>query len=593
MDFDKVAKELNTKYKDIDVRSIRSGDTEGSVVMEIRPSLAYLEHASHIPREFSGKVSASVVYKDILTKQAIDLARKDFDKGKPHKLYQIVNQFYWDQDIFGSYIDTLVYFAASGFHNDCKDEMIKSFYDHWGYDTKIRKTLDQIFLEYFRTGFVRTYRVLGPYEPQVSTLPPVKRKMKSKGNIPIAYQILNPLSIEIIGTLWLKQTRVTMPIDEDMKALVSKPENKLTEREKILLKNLPSDVKMAIKEGKDIVFDPNLIGAIDYMKMDYERYPMPLGTRAFNALDYKKALQMADYSAVDGVTHEILKVTIGNDMYPVTDPNQLEAVVELFNTPSKAFATVWNHTLDIERIEAQNIDKIFGRAKFDQVSRDISGSFGILRPLIDGIVEGDSNAEALKLGVKSVIAKLNYARRDVADWLEGEYKYIAEVNKFNQYPAVRFDDMELRDELLMMNMLQGFADRRFISYKTIQEKLGFDHDYEVRQMTTEKKLVDDGVIGLTGSPYQQSKDSAPTQETQKTPKGTPSEGRPKNKVSPSPKPSTPEGEVTYKTKTEPKRKAASINELQDMILNMDEENLEKLQGIIANLAEIRKKEQIS
>ena len=605
MDLEKTIKEINSKYTNINVKAISPGEKPGSFVMQIRPSVAYLESQSNskIPLEFRDKQLASITtYKDILSRQSLDLARRDFDRGDPHNLYKIINEYYWNKDVFGSFIDVLVSFAASGFYNDCKDDEIKNFYDHWCYDIKIRKVLDQIFQEYFKTGFVRTYRVFGSYVPDVSPLPPLKKKAKSKGQIPIAYQVLNPLSIKIVGSLFLNQTRVSMPIDENMKMLFEKPDFNLTDEEKILLKNLSPDVKKAIKDGNDIVFDPLYIGAIDYMKMDYDRYATPLGLRAFDALDYKSALRNADYSAVDGVARVILKVTVGNDEYPVSDPNQLEAVASLFTSAQDSYAVVWNHLLQIERIESQNTDKIFGKSKFEQVNADISGSFGVVRALVDGIVEGDTSSEALKLGVKSVVSKLNYARRDVADWLEGEYKYIAKTNKFEVYPSVRFDDMELKDEIQMMTLLQQLADRRIISYKTIQEKLDFDPSYELEQMGKEKPLVIDGTIGLYGSPYQKGGGGGLSvvpdnvQPTQKAPKGAPSEGRPKNQPAPkTPAPATPDGEVDYKTKVKPKRqrKAATIEDINKAIGKMTAEDLEKLESIIAKTKEIKKKEEDS
>jgi len=593
MDFDAIAKELNTKYENITIRSIKPSDKEGQYVMEVRPHLAYLEHGRAIPTpaEYANRASASVMYNDALMKMQVDRALTDFSNEKPHNLYELVTKYYWTKDVFGSFIDTLVYFAASGFHNDCPDEDIKAFYDHWCYDVKIRKILDQIFLECFRTGFVRTYRVIGKYEPGISPLPPLKGK-GSKGAIPIAYQVLNPLTIEIVGPLWLGQSRVSMKVDENMKQLMEKPEYKLTQEEKTLLTNLPAPIKKAIKEGEDIIFDAAQVGAIDFMKMDYERYPVPLGTRAFYALDYRDALRTADFSAVNSITHEILKVTIGNDEFPVTGPEQLEAVAEMFNTPERAFQVFWNHTLQIERISAENTDKIFGKSKFEQVNRDISGSFGIIRAMVDGIVEGDTNSEAIKLAVKTVLAKLNYARRLVADWLEEEYVYIANVNKFDIIPSVRFDEYELQDTLAIKNYLMGLADRRIVSYKTIQEELGYSSSYEQETMKTEFPDVIAGYLGIKGSPYQGNSGMlGGNQPIQGTPKGTPSTGRPKNQPSrKKPKPATPEGKTKYQIKTGPKRKAASLEDIENLVLNMGSEELENLEQSIKNLKDIKEKE---
>jgi hypothetical protein len=100
----------------------------------------------------------------------------------------------------------------------------------------------------------------------------------------------------------------------------------------------------------------------------------------------------------------------------------------------------------------------------------------------------------------------------------------------------------------MMTIIQGLVDRRMISYATGQKKLGFDPDTEIAQMKEEMKLVEDGVLGIIGSPFQQSA----KQPVQGTPKGTPSEGRPRGKPA-----KTPEA----KDETVPPKAKASVEDM--------------------------------
>lgn len=580
MDLDKVMREINSKYKNINVDSIEAGEKKGTYTMRLKPHMAYLDpRNTDLPLDYRHKLSSSVIYKDFLRRSDLDLAKQDVIDGKPHKLYETVQEYTWSKSVFGSFIDVLVYFASSGFYNDSKDPKVKLFFDHWCYDVGIRKLLDQIFIEYFKTGFVRIYKVLGKYQPKIKPLEPLKGKYKNVNGVPIAYQVLNPTQIRIDGSLWLNQTRLVMPISEEMKELLEKPEWKLTDHEKNLIKALPGDVKKSIKNGDDIVFNPKNIGEIDYMKMDYERYPIPMAARAFEDLEFKESLKQADYSAVDGVTHEILVVTIGSDEHPVTDVEHLKALAALFNTPSKAYNVFWNHTLKVERVEAQNTDSIFGKKKYEQVNSDLSGSFGILRPLIDGIIEGEANSEALKVGLKTVIARINFARRYASEWLESEYIPIAERLNMDVIPKIRFDDMELKDELQMMNQLQQMADRRIISYKSIQEKLGFDPSYELEQMGRERPLVIDGTLGIQGSPYQSSGGGA----------NPPSSGRPSNEPPKTPEKPTPKGQTNYPTKVKPK-KAASDEDVVNFFADMGVEDLESIAGLIDKIRETKEKD---
>jgi hypothetical protein len=80
-----------------------------------------------------------------------------------------------------------------------------------------------------------------------------------------------------------------------------------------------------------------------------------------------------------------------------------------------------------------------------------------------------------------------------------------------------------------------------LSYETALEQLGFDYNNEFNNMENELPSVLDGVLGILGSPFQQSK----TQPTQNAPTGTPSNGRPKGQV---PKKKQPSTDTKTKTK---------------------------------------------
>jgi hypothetical protein len=264
-------------------------------------------------------------------------------------------------------------------------------------------------------------------------------------------------------------------------------------------------------------------------------------------VEYKNSLRNADLSTLDGISNYILKITIGNDEYPVVSQTELEAVAQLFNTPSKSFDVVWNHTLDIEKIVSPEIDKILGKGKYEQVDDDMTTGLGMARALIDG--GGNMNAGEADLLTKGLMEEIDYARRQVTRWIYREYQQIAEAMGFDRFPKVRWDDGILLDTILYMNTLAQLVDRRMLSYRTSLEALGFDYPNELRNMEEEVSLVEDGVFGILGSPWQQAKSLGVGQQSA-TPDGTPSSGPKKG----TPKTSDP------KTKTSPKKSELSPNQ---------------------------------
>jgi hypothetical protein len=600
-----------------------------------------------VPEEYhtKHKARASVMYRDYLLRSDLDLTKPDVVNEPPHKIYERIRSYYRSKDVFGSYVDVLCDLSISGFENDCEDMKVKEFYDNWCQDVDMEEVLEWIFHEFFRSGFVRTYKVLGKYEPQTNRLSPVdtppepmapkkaqgesdeeyeinkrlwemgevldkqadeekfeyaeRKKRWSKGFIPIAYTVLNPTEIELVGPPVFNQTRVVLRISPELEQLVKREEVKgaLTPAEKNVLDNLPPEIKSAIKSGEDVELDPDCVGAIDNRRMPYEKYAINPMVRALEAVEYKEALREADYSTIDGITSEILVVTIGDKDFPVTDEEEIQAVADLFNTAQKSFGVFWNHTLSVKRLPIENIDQIFGAKKFEQAEVDISGSMRVPRALLDGVMIGSTSKEALSLSVKSLTALINYARRQVTRWLYREYSLIAESYGFKRYPTVRWDTFVLKDELAIKTLLMGIVDRRIASYETVLKLLGFDPGYEKKMMKKEKQSVVDGDIGIIGSPYQKSAGGGgDVQPTQKTPSGTPSEGRPKGQPSPkTPAPATPEGKTKHVIKKETKtvkeeiRQAASLaNTFGDLSLS----DIAKMQQVLSVLKREKENEEV-
>ncbi len=110
-----------------------------------------------------------------------------------------------------------------------------------------------------------------------------------------------------------------------------------------------------------------------------------------------------------------------------------------------------------------------------------------------------------------------------------------------------------------MATVSSLVDRRMLSYNTALEALGYDYDTELKNMQTELPLVEDGIFGIIGSPFQKAAEGPGVQPKQKAPTGTPSKGRPagetKTKKKTNTNPSKQPGTKPSKTK-----KTASIEE---------------------------------
>lgn len=561
---EKMTSLLQEKYPDVGIKSIEVNEKTGQSTFFVEPtrkSLAFIgaNKGGVVPR-MANKERAASITRDYVQRTTLDLGAADPYTQDPKEAFNRAIRYYYVDPLVGSATNLLASLAMKGFENDIDDKDIKNFFDVWTFDVRFDEVLEWVFLDFFKTGHVTTYKVAAKYEPRVSYLSPVpgkksntvnkasgresaaKKNIWSKGHLPISYTVLNPALVNITGNLLFDKVSTTITLPPELTELLKKNSSEQTIEEKELIKALPADLKAAAEKGGEYQLDSRLVGHITYRKQPYERYARPRSTRIFDSIEYKNSLRQADLSTLDGITNYILKITIGNDEYPVVSQTELEAVAQLFNTPSKSFDVVWNHTLKIEKIVSPEIDKILGPGKYEQVNADMTTGLAISRALLDG--GGGMNSAEVDLLIKGLTEEISYARRQVERWIYREYQQIAEAMGFERFPKIRWDEGILLDTILYMNTLAQLVDRRMLSYRTSLEALGFDYPNELRNMEEEVPLVEDGVFGILGSPWQKSNTSSPV------PVGTPASGPPKGT----------QKNTDLDTKTQPKKSSTSPNQ---------------------------------
>ena len=570
----KVTATLQQEYPDIGIKSIEVNEKTGQSTFYIEPTkkaLAFLgSREGGTTPILHSRETAATINRDFIQRTNLDLAAADPYSEDYKESFKRAIKYYYVDPLVGSSTNLLANLARKGFENDIDDDDIKQFYDVWTFDVGFDEILEWIFLDFFKVGHVTTYKVLAKYEPRVSYLSPMpgqkikkasaaKKNIWSKGHLPVAYTVLNPLLVNVTGNLMFDKVSTTITLPPELSELLKKDQSKLTEEEKELIKSFPSDLKAAAQKGGEYPLDSRLVGHVTYRKQPYERYAKPRSTRVFDSIEYKHALRQADLSTLDGISNYILKITIGNDEYPVVSQEELNAVAQLFNTPSKSFDVVWNHTLQVEKIVSPEIDKILGKGKYEQVNDDMTSGLAVSRALLDG--NGQTNAAEVDLLTKGVMEEINYARRQVTRWIYREYQQIAEAMGFERFPKIRWDDGVLLDTILYMNTLAQCVDRRMLSYRTSLEALGFDYTNELKNMEEEMPLVEAGNFGILGSPWQKTSTSGPV------PVGTPSSGPPKGQV----KTKTTAPKTVKKSEVSPNQQKK--NEQVKQAASIDEENV--------------------
>lgn len=589
-----------------------------------------LEREGKNPDEVEKELARlDIRYRDILGGSYLDLRDKGAEETEALKLYKRSSDEYYKTGIYGTHLDMLSNFAATGFYNEINNPEIKEFYDSWAKDTKFVDLVGKIFHNLFKYSVCYVLRATGPYEPHsdgISSVPGKEpngstksgkkarmahliaskirdempgmvldyeefskrysREYSATGGYPIAYTLLDPQYVKMDGPGFFGATTISITSKglSGLKKTLEKIKNdpsKVSSEVKEGLKMLPSAMKNAALEGGDYVFKEGEVSVIFLRKMDSEVYAKPRGARAFDAFDYRDELKKADFATVDGIYNYILKVTVGDKDFPVKDQQVLADLAEALNTPQKAFALVWNHTLKIEKITANEAGNILGKQKYEPVDDEISSALGFAKALIDG--SGLSGDGALLI-TKGLQSEINAARIKVTDWVYSQYREIAISAGFSTYPVVRWKESVINtdsDSVTKASYMQ-MLDRKAISVQSYMREMGFDYDTEVQRMTEELPLVQDDIL-RAGSPYQAQVESAPVSGDSGRPKGQPTGPK---------KPNNPTKSVKDKTKVKTPSQASDDSEewMDSLISALKGLDLESRTKLISSLGKLSSKE---
>ncbi|MER2007919.1 MAG: hypothetical protein ABS939_10780, partial [Psychrobacillus sp.] len=393
----------------------------------------------------------------------------------PHEKIRLANELYFKEPIIGTVIDMMVDFSASGFNHECEDKEVKKIYDKWAKDIRLQEVVEHIFLEYYRSGNVSIYRS-DKNAKVTKTTKTNKDTSKKEYSFPAGYSVLNPTHVVIEGPLLFNNETAFLKLNEDLIKMTK-------EGDQAIQKLIPDEVKKAVRSGKGmILLDPKLYSRITRKKQPYERYATPFLERVFEPILYKQKLRMMDMATIDGLINQLVTVTVGNDEYPASD-DDLEAIAELFQTPNKAYTVFWNHTLEVTFHKPEGIDTLTAD-KYKQVNDDILAGLGVSRVLIDG--QG-SNFSTAWVSILSLIERLDNTRDKVVDWLESEYKRIADENGFTSAPKVRFNKMNLREDNYIRDVLLAMYDRGLIDEEDLLKETGRDYESVLQMKKRNKK----------------------------------------------------------------------------------------------------------
>ncbi len=140
---------------------------------------------------------------------------------------------------------------------------------------------------------------------------------------------------------------------------------------------------------------------------------------------------------------------------------------------------VWNHAIEMDFVVPSGLESILNAQKYNPINEEILIGLGIPRLLIDG--QGTGGMSAGWISTLGLIERIESGRRDVARWMNQEFKRVADLKGFSIAPKAKFRKLNLRSDQTFKNIILSLYDRGLISEETALDQANFSFNVELNR----------------------------------------------------------------------------------------------------------------
>lgn len=412
---------------------------------------------------------------------------------------ELCQKAYANIPIFRNAVDVMSEFSNSEIYLEGGSETAKNFIYKWFEKINLWKLKDQYFREYYRSGNIFLYKIDGEFSKEdVLKLNKVygaeNTSYLNPGKIPVRYILLNPYDVV--------STRSTSFENGSYKKILSEYElerlkNPKTEEDQQVFDSLDKETQDKIKsntfnfDGVQIKLDPDKLIYSFYKKQDYEPFAIPFGFPVLDDLNWKIELKKIDQAISRTIENVVLLITMGAEPDKGgINPHSLSAMQCLFQSESVGRVLVSDYTTKADFI-IPDVNKILGPQKYEIVNQDI-------REGLQNIIVGKENYSSTQIKAQIFLERLQEARHAfVNDFMMPQVKNICRSMGFKKYPTVKFQEVDVKDEVQFQRVVTRLLEIGIISpeqgMSAIRTGL-FPHPDTLEQ--AQEKFVEDREKGM-------------------------------------------------------------------------------------------------
>jgi hypothetical protein len=381
-------------------------------------------------------------------------------------------------------------FASQGITLNHSNKQIEKFYRTWWKKINGAERSERFLNMLYRCGNVVIHKRYGKITKKQQKnmskgkedLIELQEQNITKKQIPLKYDFLNPLQIEVEGGY-----AGAFSGEKIFRMKISHSVRKSFENNSKYSDKLPAQIKEALQNQQNFIrLDNETLEVYYYKKDDWELWANPMVNAIIDDIMMLEKMKLADMSALDGAISNIRLWRLGNLEHKIL-PNK-GAIDKLRNILASnvgggTMDLVWGPEIDFKESNTQ-IYKFLGSEKYQPVLNSIYAGLGI-PPTLTGLAGQSGGFTNNFISLKTLVERLEYGRDLLYQFWEKEIEYVQKSMGFSSPATLHFDHMILSDEAAEKNLLIQLADRDIISVETLRDRFGELNDIEESRIKTE------------------------------------------------------------------------------------------------------------
>lgn len=415
-------------------------------------------------------------------------------------------------------IDMMADFTVQGIRIYHRDTRVQNFLDEWARFIDFKGTSERIANMLYRTAncpvkmtygkvpvtFERDWKKAQAFTDEIS----LEKILTEKRTIPLKYNILNPLSLQVIGgdlAAFVGKPVYGLKINTNLAKMIKtyNADTSKDARHQEMLNYIPREMKTAIVGGTTVIpLDQEKIRVLFYKKDDWCTWACPFLCSLFEPLFMLEKMHLADISALDGAISQIRLWRLGdieNKIVPTAAGiNKLRNI--LANVGTGTLDLVWGPELDFKE-SSSNVHNYLKSEKYQQVMAEIYAGLGIPPSLTAAGGTGQTGFTNNFISMKTLIERLNYGRDVLERFWEEQLKILQKAFGWRFAPRIDFDFKILGDDASEKALILDMWDRDIIPTETIQQIFGRDPKIEKIKLDKEQRLRKNGRLQPKAGPF--------------------------------------------------------------------------------------------